>query len=127
MIKMGLITTSELSKHVGFRGGALDQGGILAQIIADAELEIGARLLRYNLSMPASSDILKPAVMKLSEVGVARRELMEKSRPMGLHSAEYSVPRQIDALKQEAWDIVNSYIRENSTYEQYRFFIRKSN
>ena len=127
MIEMALITATELSKHVGFRGGSTDSGGILAQIIADAELEIGARLSRYNLSMPTSSSILKPAVMKLAEVGVARRELMEKSRPMGLHSSEYSVPRQIDALKQEAWDIVNSYIRENSTYEQYRFYIRKSN
>jgi hypothetical protein len=126
MIEMVLITTGELAKHTGVRFGGMDAGGILAQIIADAELEIGARLSRYNLGMPTSSTILKPAVMKLAEVGVARRELMEKSRPMGLHSAEYSVPRQIDALKQEAWDIVNSYIRENSTYEQYRFYIRKS-
>ena len=124
---MALITTTELAKHTGSRFGTSDAGGILTQIIADVELEIGARLSRYNLSMPTSSSILKPAVMKLAEVGVARRELMEKSRPMGLHSSEYAVPRQIDALKQEAWDIVNSYIRENSTYEQYRFYIRKSN
>lgn len=125
---MSIITATELAMHTGFRDGATDGGGILVQIIADVELEIGARLSRYGLTIPSSNNTLKPAVIKLCQVEVMRRELWEKnSRPSGLHSSEYAVSPQIDAMKQEAWDIVNSYIRENSTYDQYRFYIRKSN
>lgn len=127
MINMTLATVAELALHTGWRDGSGDAGGILAQILADVELEIGAELSRYSLSMPSSSNTLKPAVIKLCKVEVLRREYLEKSRPAGLHSIEYMANPQIEAMKQEAWDIVNSYIRVNSSSGQYRYYIRKAN
>lgn len=124
---MALATVAEIAKHTGFSHGSSDAGGILAQILADVELEVGAKLSRYGLSIPGSSNTLKPAVIKLCKVEVLRREYLEKSRPAGLHSIEYMANPQIEAMKQEAWDIVNSYIRENSSSDQYRFYIRKAN
>lgn len=124
---MTLCTVAEVAKETGFRDGGADLGGIIAQSIAHAELQIGAELAKYGLSLPTSSDTLKPASLNLSKAEIIRRKWLDGSAPIQATGARNITDTQIEALKQEARKAIESYIRENSTYDQYRFYIRKSN
>lgn len=124
---MALCSVTEVAKESGYHHGLTDSGGIIAQAIAHAELQIKAELSQYGVSMPSSSDVLKPASLNLSVVQIVRRGWHEGSRPIQATGARNLTDSQIEALKQEAQKAIKAYIRENSTYEQYRFYVRKVN
>lgn len=124
---MSLITTTELARETGFRDGASDAGGILAQAIAHAELQIKAELSKYGIGMPSSSDVLKPASLNLSVVQIVRRGWHEGSRPVQATGAKNLTDSQIGAMKQEAQKAIEAYIRENGTSAQHRYYIRVAN
>ncbi len=124
---MTLCTVAEVAKESGYHHGSTDSGGIIAQAIAHAELQIGAELAKYGLSIPSSSDTLKPASLNLSVVQVVRRGWHEGSRPIQATGARNLTDSQIEALKQEAQKAIESYIRENGTNAQWRYYLRKSN
>ncbi len=124
---MSLLIASELAKHTGAGKYKDDESGILSQIIESSELEITAELSRHSMSMPASSDVLKAASLKLSMANLILREWFDASRPTGLNSAEYIGSQQVQQLKADARQIIDHYVRTHGTYDPYRYYVRKVN
>lgn len=124
---MALVTVAEVAKESGYHHGSTDSGGIIAQAIAHAELQIKAELSKYGMGMPSSSDVLKPASLNLSVVQIIRRGWHEGSRPVQATGAKNLTDSQIEAMKQEAQKAIEAYIRENGTSAQYRYYIRVAN
>lgn len=122
---MTLCTVAEVLAETNYPSG--DLGGKITQAIIHAELQIKAELSKYGISIPASSDVLKPASLNLSKVEIIRSRWIDGSASKGATGIGNITDTQIEALKQEAQKAIEAYIRETGTYDQYRYYIKKVN
>lgn len=122
---MTLCTVAEVLSETNYPNA--DTGGKITQAISHAELQIKAELSKYGISMPSSSDVLKPASLNLSKIELVRSRWQDGSAPKQATGVGNISNAQIDALNQEAQKAIEAYIRENGTSEQYRYYIRVAN
>ena len=120
---MSILSTSELALQTG---AGRYTSTILQEIIDEAEREISGRLSQFNLSISSTNE-LKAASSLLSKAGLYDRMRMDGSIPGTSGAKYYNLLDQAKQYREEAWKLITNYVRENSTYGQYRYYVRKAN
>lgn len=120
---MSILSTLELAKQTG--AGRYDST-VLQEIIDEAEREISGRLAEYGLSISSCNE-LKAASTLLSKTGVYDRMRMDGSIPGDSGAKYYNLLEQANQYRKEAWALISSYIKANSTTSASYGLIRVSN
>jgi len=118
-----ILSTIELAKQTGAGRYSVS---VLQEIINQAEREISGRLSQYGLSI-SSCDELKAASSLLSKAGLYDRMRMDGSLAGESGAKYYNLVELSRENRKEAEKLIESYVKENGTYEQYRYFVRKVN
>jgi len=118
-----ILSTIELAKQTGAGRYSVS---VLQEIIDEAEREISGRLSQYNLSISSTNE-LKAASSMLSKAGIVSRMRLDGSLAGDSGAKYYNLIDMDKNYRAEAWKLIESYIRENGTYSQYRYYIRKVN
>lgn len=124
---MAYCTNAELTLLTGTSLSTTIQDAIIAQ----ADREIDARIVRAGLTAPASDDTLKAASLNISKAGIITHDRMSGAKTSSIKVGEISMSDNLDAaiteLYDNAWESVDSYIKTNGTYSRDRWYVRKVN
>jgi len=103
---------------------------ILQEIIDQSDRTIKACLNKKGISVPSSDDILKAASINLSLIGVWRRTQQDGSLPESLSLGDISLGNNVEEIvkkfRDEALELIKSYILTHGSYDHYRFYVRKT-
>jgi hypothetical protein len=120
---MSILSTSELSLQTGAGRYA---SVVLQEIINQAEREISGKLSEYGLSIVSCNE-LKAASSLLSKAGLYDRMRIDGSLVGASGAKYYNLVELAQQYRNEADKLIRSYVKENGTYQQYKYYISKSN
>ena len=110
--------------------GSANQRVTLGRLIENATSEIVIRLMNGGLS-GGGGIYLKNACMKLASADLLTRYRMDGTKPktltIGIISMSDDVDHAVMSLRQEAYDLIDYYIKNFAPYPKYRYYIRRTN
>lgn len=109
------MTYCSVSELAELTGSQIDDD-ILEAIIEQADRQIDARLAENNLS--GGGNTIKAASLSLSIAGLLTRYRFDGTKPQAFTVSKFSMSDNVDEIikhhTKQAWDLVASYVRQNT-------------